>query len=90
VIVAGGLGQFGDSKRNFLRGPHLSNLDLALFKNFDLLLLCSARRIVPSFVGLQDEKSHTHRRTAEQTRDAIERHQGPVPQRNLGFPLTNR
>ncbi len=31
-----GLGQFGNSPRNFLRGPHLSNLDLALFKNFDL------------------------------------------------------
>jgi hypothetical protein len=31
-----GLGQFGGTPRNFLRGPGLSNLDLALFKNFDL------------------------------------------------------
>jgi hypothetical protein len=31
-----GLGQFGNSTRNMLRGPGLSNLDLALFKNFDL------------------------------------------------------
>jgi len=30
------LGQFGNSERNMLRGPGLSNLDLALFKNFDL------------------------------------------------------
>ena len=31
-----GLGQFGNSQRNFLRGPGINNLDLALFKNFDL------------------------------------------------------
>ena len=30
------LGQFGNTKRNFLRGPGLNNLDLALFKNFAL------------------------------------------------------
>jgi hypothetical protein len=30
------LGQFGNSERNFLRGPGINNLDLALFKNFDL------------------------------------------------------
>jgi hypothetical protein len=30
------LGQFGNSTRNMLRGPTINNLDLALFKNFDL------------------------------------------------------
>jgi hypothetical protein len=30
------LGQFGNTKRNFLRGPGINNLDLALFKNFDV------------------------------------------------------
>ena len=30
------LGQFGNSLRNMLRGPGINNLDLALFKNFDL------------------------------------------------------
>src|SRR5205814_9209345 len=30
------LGQFGNSGRNILRGPGINNLDLALFKNFDL------------------------------------------------------
>jgi hypothetical protein len=30
------LGQFGNSGRNILRGPGRNNLDLALFKNFDL------------------------------------------------------
>jgi hypothetical protein len=30
------LGQFGSSGRNILRGPGINNLDLALFKNFDL------------------------------------------------------
>ena len=29
------LGQFGNSTRNFLRGPTINNLDFALFKNFD-------------------------------------------------------
>jgi len=31
------LGQFGNSKRNMLRGPTINNLDLALFKNFGLV-----------------------------------------------------
>jgi hypothetical protein len=31
------LGQFGNSLRNMLRGPGINNLDLALFKNFDLM-----------------------------------------------------
>jgi hypothetical protein len=31
-----GLGQFGNSTRNMLRGPGINNLDLALFKNFAL------------------------------------------------------
>jgi carboxypeptidase family protein len=31
------LGQFGNSKRNMLRGPTINNLDLALFKNFELV-----------------------------------------------------
>jgi hypothetical protein len=30
------LGQFGNSTRNFLRGPTINNLDFALFKNFTL------------------------------------------------------
>jgi Carboxypeptidase regulatory-like domain len=30
------LGQFGNSLRNILRGPGINNLDLALFKNFEL------------------------------------------------------
>ncbi len=31
------LGQFGSSLRNMLRGPGINNLDMALFKNFDLV-----------------------------------------------------